>query len=97
MNEEADMSTFADQISNQVAAGRETIEKSLGDVRDFDVRRVPPGAYVAAGMVGLLAFGVVGWMIYRRSRRRTLVQRLQDALPDTVRELPTRVRKSRSV
>jgi hypothetical protein len=97
MNEEADMSSLADQISNQVAAGRETIEKSLDDVRDFDVRRVPPGAYVAAGMVGLLALGVVGWMIYRRSRRRTLVQRLQEALPDTVRELPTRVKKARSL
>jgi hypothetical protein len=97
MKQEADMSSLADQISNQVAAGQKTIEKSFGEVRDFDVRRVPPGAYVAAGMVGVLALGVVGWMIYRRSRRRTLVQRLQEALPDTVRELPDRVRKARSV
>ena len=96
MNEEADMSTLANEISNQVAAGRETIERSLGEIKEFDVRRVPPGAFVAAGMVGVLALGVVGWMIYRRSRRRTLVERLQEALPDTVRELPTRVRKVRS-
>ena len=90
------MGTIADDISNQIAAGRQTIERSLGEVKDFDVRRVPPGAFVAAGVAGVLALGVVGWMIYRRSRRRTLVQRLQDALPDKVRELPTRVRKVRS-
>lgn len=91
------MNTFADEIGSQVAAGRETIERSLGEIEDFDVRRVPPGALVAAGVAGVLALGVVGWMIYRRTRRRTLVQRLQDALPDKVRELPTRVKKARSV
>lgn len=91
------MGTIADEISGQIAAGKETIDRSLGKVEDFDVRRVPPGAFVAAGMVGVLALGVIGWMVYRSRRRRTLVQRLQEALPDKVRELPTRVRKSRSV
>ena len=91
------MGTIADEMSSQVAAGKETIDRSLSDVKDFDVRRVPPGAFLAAGMVGVLAFGVVGWMIYRSRRRQTLVQRLQEALPDKVRELPTRVRKVRSV
>lgn len=90
------MSTISDQIGSQIAAGRETIERSLGEIKEFDVRRVPPGAYVAAGMVGVLALGVVGWMIYRSSRRRTLVQRLQEALPDKVRQLPTRRRKVRA-
>jgi sensor c-di-GMP phosphodiesterase-like protein len=91
------MSTLTDDIGSQIAAGRERIEKSMDDFKDLDVRQVPPAAYVAAGMVGLIGLGVLGWMIYRSRRRRTLVQRLQDALPDKVRELPTRVRRVRSV
>ena len=83
-------------ITDQIAAGRERIERSMDEIKDLDVRRVPPAAYVAAGMVGLLGLGVVGWMIYRSRRRQSLVQRLQDALPDKVRQLPTRVRKARS-
>ena len=96
MNEKADRSTFTDEISSQIAAGRERIVKSMDEMKDPDVRRAPPAAYVAAGMVGLLGLGVVGWMIYRSRRRQLLVQRLKDALPDKVRELPTRVRKARS-
>lgn len=84
-------------ISNQIAAGRERIQRSMDDMKDLDVGRVPREAYIAAGMVGLLGLGVLGWMIYRSRRRQTLVQRLQDALPDKVRNLPDRVRKVRSV
>lgn len=93
MNE---MSTLTDEISSQIAAGRKTIERSLDEMKEFDVRQVPPAAYVAAGLVGVLALGVVGWMIYRSRSRRTLVERFQDAIPDKVRELPTRVRKART-
>ena len=90
------MSKLAGETSSQIAPGRETIERSLDEMGDLDARRVPPGAFVAAGMVGVLAVGVVGWMVYRSRRRRTLVRLLQDALPDKVRELPTRFRKARS-
>ena len=84
-------------ISSQIAAGRERIERSMDDMKDLDVGRVPKEAYVAAGMVGLLGLGVLGWMIYRSRRRRTLVQRLQAAIPDSMRDLPERVRKVRSL
>lgn len=83
-------------ISSQIAAGRERIERTMDEMKDLDVKRLPPAAYVAAGMVGLLGLGVVGWMIYRSRRRQSLVQRLQDALPDKVRQLPNRVKKARS-
>jgi hypothetical protein len=97
LNEEAEMSTLAGEISSQIAAGRERIEKSMDDLKEFDPKRVPPAGYVAAGMVGLIGLGVLGWMIYRSRRRRTLVERLQEALPDKVRELPTRVKRVRSL
>lgn len=58
----------------------------MDETQDPDVRSVPPAAYVAAGMVGLLGLGVVGWMIYRSRRRLSLVQRLQDALPARVKK-----------
>jgi hypothetical protein len=63
-----------------------------GDEGSPDTRGVPPAGYVAAGLVGLLAIGVVGWMIYRSRREKPLVRRLQDVLPDRVRELPAGVR-----
>ena len=90
------MNVIGDEISNQIEAGRKTIVRSLDDMREIDVRQVPPAAYVAAGMIGVLAIGVVGWMFYRSRRRRTLVERFQEAIPDKVRELPDRVRKVRS-
>lgn len=87
------MSTFSDEVENQVSAGRKTIDRSLDDIKDFDMSDIPPGAFVAAGVVaGLVAVGIVGWMVYRSRRRRTLVQQIQDALPDSVRELPQGVR-----
>ena len=97
MNEEDDMSSFADEISNQIDAGRQTIERSIGELREMDIKKVPPAAYVAAGLFVVTGIGLVGWMMYRNRRRRTLMQRLQEALPDTVRELPSRVKRVRSI
>lgn len=85
---------FADEINSQINAGRETIHRSLEDVqKQVPIERVPRAAMYATGFaVFALAVGVGGWMIYRRSRRRTLVQRLHEALPDSVREMPDSVR-----
>jgi len=53
---------------------------------------MPRTSLVAAGLViGAVGIGVA-WMIYRNRRRRNLVQRLQDALPEGVRDLPAGVR-----
>lgn len=49
-----------------------------------------------AGMVAgvaMVAFAVtLGVMLYRRSRRHTLAERVQEALPDAVRDLPGGIR-----
>lgn len=86
-------------INDQIKAGRRTIDRSLDTVRDMDMPEVPP-AVVAAGVVAaVVAVGVIGWMVYRSRQRRTLVQRLQDAIPDSVRDLPgelqSRVRRAK--
>jgi hypothetical protein len=90
MSQEDEMSTLSDQVHDQISAGRKTLDRSVEDLKDLDV---PPAAFVAAGLVaGLVAFGIVGWMVYRARRRRPIVKRLQDALPDSVRDLPQGVR-----
>lgn len=68
----------------------------MDEDKDEGVRPAPPAGYVAAGMVGLIGLGVLGWMIYRSRRRRTLMKQLRDALPERVRALPERVRRLRS-
>jgi len=87
------MSMLAGEINSQISAGRKTIEHSFGEMKDLDIRKVPPPTLVAAGFVtAIVAVGIVGWMVYRSRRRRTLVERLQSAIPDSVRDLPQEVR-----
>lgn len=86
------MSTIADQINNQVNAGRRKIKGSLDDMPALHVSNVPRQAYVAAGIVMVAAAVGVGWMVYRSRRRRSLVDRLQGALPDSVKDLPRGLR-----
>jgi hypothetical protein len=87
------MSTLTGQINEQIGAGRKTIEHSFGEMKEMDIRKVPQPALVTAGIVtAVVAVGIVGWMVYRNRRRRTLVQRLQRAIPDSVRDLPQEVR-----
>ena len=87
------MSTLAGQINDQINAGRKSIEHSFAEIKEVDVAKLPPAAFVAAGFAtGVIAVGVIGWMLWRSRRRRTLVERLQGALPDSVRELPPGMR-----
>ena len=88
------MSTIADEINNQIDAGRRTVKRSLdGMPGSLDVRRVRPAAYVAVGVILAAAALGAGWAMYRSRRRRTLVDRLQDALPDSVKDLPQGLRE----
>ncbi len=85
------MSTMVGEVSERVKAGRETIGKSLDDVRG----QIDPGSVarvgIGAGAVVLLVAGLA-LVIYRRRRRPSLAERLQDALPDQVRDLPQGIR-----
>ena len=53
------MRTLADEVNNQITAGRTTIKKSLPDMGEIDMRRVAPAGYVIAGvMVAAVVVGV---------------------------------------
>jgi len=50
-------------------AGRQTVEKSIGEIKEIDVRELPPVAFLAAGVaVAAVAVGM-GWIVYRSRRR----------------------------
>jgi hypothetical protein len=82
------MSTMADDdINRRIDAGQRTIEMAREDTDEVEARRVPT-AVVAAGIgVALVGIGLIGWMLYRSRRRRTLLEQLQSALPERVSEL----------
>jgi hypothetical protein len=86
-NQEEHMSTI--DIQSQIEAGRKTMERSLDDGRGMEMPEVPP-AVIAAGIVSaVVAVGVIGWLLFRSRQRRPLIQRLQAAIPGSVRDLPT--------
>jgi len=91
MNQEVGMNTLADEINSQISAGRDTIRRSVNEGQAA-VGRVPRAGWVAAGIFACgIALGA-GWMVYRSRRRRTLVRRLRDALPEGVRDLSAELR-----
>jgi hypothetical protein len=87
------MSTLAGEITAQMKEGRETIDRSISDIQgQIGAENMSRAGMVVAGMmVAALAVGV-GWMVYQRRRRRSLFERLQAAIPDTVKDLPVEVR-----
>src|SRR3989442_7203483 len=85
MKLEVRMNTLSNDIQNQVKAGRQTVEKSLGEIKQVDVRQLPPVAFLAAGLaVAALAVGG-GWGVYPSRPPRPPVERPQNAPPQRVR------------
>jgi hypothetical protein len=80
------MSSLANEIKDQVNAGGKTIARSMDEVRDaVDAMDMARAGLVVAGVAIAAAAVGVGVIIYRRRRRRTLAQRLQHALPESLR------------
>lgn len=87
------MSTMMGDVGQRVKAGRETIGKSLEEMQDqVDSERMTRMGILAGVVMVALAFGI-GYAVYRSRRRLTLAERLQEALPDSVRDLPDSVRE----
>jgi hypothetical protein len=89
MKKEKDMGTLADDdINDRINAGRQTIDMSPEDeIDDSYARRVPPAVIAAGFGMALVGLGLVGWLVYRNRRRRTLIEQIQAALPDRLREI----------
>jgi hypothetical protein len=87
------MGILAGEITGQIKEGRKTIERSISDMQDQmgSENMSRAGMVVAGMMVTALAVGV-GWMVYQRRRQRSLIERIQAAIPDTVKDLPDEVR-----
>jgi hypothetical protein len=87
------MGTLAGEITGQMKESRKSIERSLSDIQDqMGAENMSRAGMVVAGvMVAALAVGV-GWMVYQRRRQRSLIERIQAAIPDVVKDLPDEVR-----
>ncbi len=81
------MNTISEDINSQISAGRRTIQRTLDDM-PMSMDQVPRPVLMATGIAVFVAAVGVGWMIYRSRRRRTLAQRLHDALPESMSDLP---------
>ena len=81
------MKTMSDDINSQISAGRRTIQRSLEDM-PMSMDQVPRSVLMATGIAVFVAAVGIGWMVYRSRRRRTLGQRLHDALPESMSDLP---------
>ncbi len=82
------MNTISDDITSQISAGRRTLQRSLEDVPKLSMEQVPRPVVMATGIAVFVAAVGIGWMVYRSRRKRTLGQRLHDALPESMSELP---------
>jgi len=87
------MGTLAGEITGQMKEGRKTIERSISEIEDqIGSENTPRAGMIVAGvMVAALAVGL-GWMLYQRRRQRSLIERIQAAIPDAVKDLPDGVR-----
>ena len=87
------MGTLAGGIASQIKEGRKTVERSISEMQDEigSENMSRAGMVVAGVMVAALAVGV-GWMVYQRRRQRSLMERIQAAIPDAVKDLPEEVR-----
>ena len=84
------MSSMADDINEQVNAGRKTVAMATEDAEEMEPRRVPT-AVIAAGVgAAVVGLGLLGWLIYRNRRKRNLVQQLQESLPGRITDLRAR-------
>lgn len=76
--------TMADDINEQVNAGRQTIAMASDEIDEMDEmepRRVPT-AVIAAGVgAAVVGLGLLGWLIYRKRRRHNVIQDLRTNLP----------------
>ena len=81
-------------VTERMRAGRDAIEKSLDDMQEqVESGRLPVAVIVTVAAVAVVALAVgLGVKMYSRRRRRTLAERLQGALPDSVRDLPGGIR-----
>jgi hypothetical protein len=87
------MGTLAGEITNQMKEGRKTIERSMSDMQDeIGSENLSRAGMVVAGVMVTALVVVVGWMVYQRRRQRSLIERIQAAIPDSVKELPDEVR-----
>jgi hypothetical protein len=88
------MGASADEINEQINVTREQIDANL----DVLERRAASGAkrwgvMAGAGLAVGVVVGAVAYLVYRRLRKPSLGDRVQDVLPAGLADLPDEIRK----
>ena len=78
---------LADDINDKIDAGRKTMDEVEAELAPDDTRQMPSAGVMFGVGMAVIGLGVLGWMIYRSRRRRTLIQQLTDALPVSIDDL----------
>ena len=88
------MGASADEIDRQISSTRDQIDANL-DVLErraaSGAKRV--GAFAAAGLVAGLAIAGVAYLVYRKVRKPSLAERVNDMLPDALADLPDDIKR----
>ena len=85
------MGDSSDEIDRQIREARSRLDQELEVEEDRAESSARQYWRVAAGVGVGLAAVVIGVMVYRRYRKRSLVRQLRDALVESVRDLPDEV------
>jgi uncharacterized iron-regulated membrane protein len=79
---------LANDINDQIDAGRRTMEEAEAEAEMAETGRQMPSAGVMFGVgMAIIGLGVLGWMIYRSRRRETFVRQIAAALPASMDDL----------
>lgn len=86
------MRELEDEIEDQDKPVRDVVERAVHKVQKSADRGTARGALAAtSGLVIAAVAAGIGLVLYRR-RRRSLTQRLQDAVGDSLRDVPDEIR-----
>jgi len=87
------MGASADEIDRQINSTRDQIDANL----DVLERRATSGArrvgmFAAAGLIAGLAIAGAVYLVYRKVRKPSLADRVQEMLPDAIADLPDEIK-----
>lgn len=87
------MGASAREIEREIKETRERLDVNLDELEGRATSNAVKYGRIAGAVAGVLAVGVVAFLIYRKTRKPTLKDRLDGLSLDSLRELSARLRE----